>query len=468
MAVSEVLAAVEGELLHGDRLRSDVVEGVSTDSRRTVAGDLYIPLVGNRFDGHAFLPQAFAGGAVLAFAQRVEAGMEELPLVLVDDTRLAMGRLAAHYRRVLGIPVIGVTGSVGKTSTKEMIASILGRRFQVHKTGGNFNNDVGVPLTLFGMEESHEMAVVEMGMNHFGEISYLSRMAAPDLAVVTNIGFSHVENLGSQRGILQAKMEILDGLQEGGVVVANGDDPLLSEFIRAFRNSENPKGIRFLTYGSCQGCDCRLLSYESHGLEGQEAVAETRSGRYQLRVPYPGRHMLFNALAGILVGERMGVEKEEIVEGIHSYRSEKMRLQVETLENGTLLIDDTYNASVDSMKSALDTLVDLSLPGQRKVAVLGSMFEMGGFSEEGHRQVGALASQRNLDLLLCIGEEARDIAVAALEGGSLPEDAVFWYGTQEEFLQEGLGRIRSGDAVLVKASRGMALEKTVEAVKSVR
>lgn len=425
------------------------IQGVSTDSRQVRQGDLYIPIVGDRFDGHDFIGMAYEGGAVLCLCTSFDKVPQGMSAICVKDTKLALGKLASYYRSLFDIPVIAITGSVGKTSTKEMMASVLAKKYKVHKTIGNYNNDIGMPLTLLAMEQDHEVAVIEIGMNHFGEIAYLSDLLRPTFGVITNIGVSHIEFLGSREGILKAKTEMIPFIDPQGALILCEDDDLL-------RTVKNPMGVKRLSYGSVKPSDCTLLSYSGTQDGGQKMLVSTEKGTYHFTVDYPGKHILFNAMPAILIGEILGLSKDQIEAGVLAYVPAAMRLNKLELGNGALILDDAYNASVDSMASAIDTTINIPVKG-RRILILGDMFEMGNHAKAGHEKVGKMVAKAKVDMLVCLGDLSKFIASSAEKNG-MASNGIKHYATKEAFLADGLIDINPDDLILIKASRGMKLE----------
>ena len=445
MTLQEIAQAVDGTLTFGGEIR---VDEISTDTRKIRGGSLYLALKGERFDGHDFISKAIEAGARAVVSDRpVECSC---PVIQVPDTRLALGTLAAYYRQKFSLLTVGVTGSVGKTSTKEMIAAVLAQGFCVHKTQGNFNNDIGLPMTLFGLEPQHTAAVIEMGMSALGEISYLSQLAKPDLAVITNVGVSHLENLGSRENILKAKLEILDGMSPNSKIVLNADNDML----QSVRDSLGERAVWF-------GIEQKdgFVFAEHIEEDGDKTRFDFVCGgeRYPAMVPAVGIHNVYNALAGFTVGMFSGIAPEKIVAAIGEYQNSGLRQSVREYD-GIKVIADCYNACPDSMQSALSVIRTISCSGKR-YAVLGDMLELGECSGEMHYKVGKLAAKAGLSGLLCYGEEAKQIARGALEAGfdltescTSLQEAVNW-----------LHRVlRPGDAVILKASRGMHLESVIE------
>lgn len=441
---------------HG-QLRADgniMIKHVSTDTRTLGEGALFVAIRGERVDGHDFAGQAIANGAALVLAQKGRDLGGDIPAIYVDDTVKALGDLAAYHRSRMPIPVIAVTGSVGKTSTKEIIAATLLAGFKVHKTKGNFNNEIGLPLSVLELDETHEAAVFEMGMRGFGEISYLSGIVKPDIAVITNIGISHIERLGSRQNILKAKLEILDGMQDSGTIVLNGDDELLSG-LKGLLKQET------LFYGVQEDFDLYAYDIGSMGEEGVSFRVQSGSASHLFSVPAPGMHHVQNALAAIAVARKLGMSDDAIEKGLLSYAGESMRMHISE-KNGIKVINDAYNAAPASMSSALGVLADVGR-GRRTIAVLGDMLELGDWTEHSHRDIGHQAAQSGVDFLIGVGEYARWYLEGAMESGMRHENAVLFDST------EGAGAflksiLKSGDVVLFKGSRRMKLDVLADAL----
>lgn len=422
------------------------IRGVVVDSRLAEEGFLFIAVPGERVDGHRFIPNVYQKGALAAVSQQKltdPAG----PYILVDDTLQALKDAAEAYRLTLSIPVIGITGSVGKTSTKEMIASVLGRKYQVLKTSGNFNNEIGVPLTLFRIEDCHEAAVLEMGMNHFGEMHRLSRMARPTHCLFTNIGVSHLEHLGSRDGIFKAKTEMFDYAAEDAQVFINGEDDKLAALKE-----------RALTFGLSPSDDVWADGLENLGLDGIRCRIHTPEGQIQVTVPLPGTHMVYNACAGAAAGRSLGLTLTQIKEGIEALTPLEGRSCILHTDRYTL-VDDTYNANTVSMCAMLDVL-EYAL--SRKVAILGDMGELGGQSEALHAAVGEHLGELHIDLLVTIGPLSRAIHEAALRAA--PHTACLHYEDQEAFLKVSDSLLQDGDSILIKASHYMRFGQIVSAL----
>ena len=441
--VREICAAVGGTLLQGEG--DALITGVTTDSRAVSAGQLFIPLTGERFDGHAYIDVALTAGAAGCLTARTpETLLPGKAYVQVADTRLALAALAAWYRSRFDLPVVQITGSAGKTTTKEMVAAVLSQRYDTLKTQANFNNDIGTPLTLLGLAPRHQAAVIETGMNHFGEIRYLGAMVRPDIAVITNVGDAHIENLGNTRqGILQAKCEIFEHLSPDGIAVLNGDDPLLNTVAL-------PQTI--LRCGRGEGCDVRITDVDDRGIEGVSCTVTTAQASYRLHTDSPGAYMIYPMAMAAAIGEALGLTGEEITAGVAAYVPTGSRMHLIRLPEGRLLIDDCYNANPQAMAEALKLLAAASF--RRRAAVLGDMGELGELTTSAHRAIGALTGELGLDTVIAIGEKARDIAAAA--------PGAQWYPSVSDAMPAVRAAFTDGTAMLVKASHAMHFENIVK------
>ena len=457
MTIREILEAVDGKLL-GEFSDLDLtVKHVFTDSRNPDPGALFIPLVGERFDGHAFLNEALEGGAAGCFTQRErESYLPGKFYIKVGSTQKALRDLARHYKQKFRIPFVAVTGSVGKTTTKDMVAAVLGERFKVLKTEGNFNNEVGLPLTLLRLNSNHEICVVEMGMNHFGEIEYLSSIVEPDVAVITNIGDSHIENLGSRENILKAKCEIFSHMDpKKGYVILNGDDPLL-EPLRATLPFQS------VLVGTAEGLDYRATGVESDGEKSVRCHVRTPRSGFDVEIPALGNHMLYPTLTAAAVAEHFGMTGGEIARGVLRFAPTKMRMNILKRGDGITILNDAYNANPQSMRAAVEVLSKSG--GDYKIAVLGDMFELGPFAPTLHAGVGAYLGKAGIDCLVAVGELARHIYDAAKDA-MVPQ--VYWCETKEEAKPILAELVKPNSTILVKASRGMAFEELVDDLKRI-
>lgn len=453
LGLNEIVEATKGELIFGDLSKG--ISGICTDSRKVAEGNLFIPLKGENFDGHAFIEDCFKKGATASLTSEVADGInavEGKALIKVEDTLAALGDIARYYRGLFDIPLVGITGSVGKTSTKDMIACVLQQKFNVLKTSGNFNNHIGLPLTVMNLERDHEAAVLEMGMSGLGEISYLTKIAKPRIAVITNIGMSHIEKLGSKQNILKAKMEIMEGLPDDGIVILNGDDSLLYG-LKGFLK------YKTIYYGTEEGLDLQAYNIKSMGESGICFEVTIGNNDYKVNIPVPGTHNVSNALAAIAVGLNMGMPVESIIEGIASYSPANMRLNI-VGSKGYKVINDAYNASPQSMESAIDVLKD-TCEGNRTIAVLGDMLEMGEWAYKAHVGVGKYVASKDISYLVTVGENGRSIAKGALEAG-VPSERVFSFDDNDGAKKFLKSFVKEGDYILIKGSRGMKMEEIAQ------
>lgn len=448
ITLSQLLEAVDGRLLGGfDRLDAPVAR-VETDSRSIHPGALFIPLVGERFDGHAYLNSALESGAAGCLTAREQE--RYLPgkfYVRVDDTEAALGRLAAWYRDRFPIPFIGVTGSVGKTTAKDMLAAVLGVRYKVLKTEGNHNNNIGLPLTLLELDSSYQIAVLEMGMDKFGEIDYLASIVRPDVGIITNIGDAHIERLGSRENILRAKCELLPHIKKDGVVILNGDDPLLLGL-------EGKTPVPALYCGQGEGCAYRARVTGGDGVSHIHCRLTTPGMDREVKIPALGEHMVYPALMAAAVGERFGLTPDQIERGVGQFVPTRMRMNVLHRGGGITILDDTYNANPQSMRAAVSVLADSQ--SSSKVAVLGDMLELGPFAPALHAGVGEYLGEVGVDCLVAVGQLAEHIAQGAEQSG-VP--LVIRCRDREEAKGVLSRVVRPDCTVLVKASRGMKLEE---------
>lgn len=421
---------------------------VCTDTRKIQPGSLFVCLRGERFDGHSFASQAAQlGAAALLVDHPVDA---DVPQLVVTDTGKAMLQLAGWYRRRFQLPVVGLTGSVGKTTTKEFIALVLGAKYNTLKTQGNLNNEIGVPQMLFRLEDSHTAAVIEMGMNHFGEISRLTRAVAPTVGLITNIGVSHIENLGSRAGILQAKLEILEGMAPDAPLIVNMDNDML----RTVKLGDRP----LLTFAiDDQSADFTATDIAEQGSTTTFTVHHSTFTQ-PVTIPTVGIHNVYNALAAMAVGYVTGVDPAAAALALANYVPAGMRQNLVQV-GGVQVIEDCYNASPDSMRAALQTLG--KLPVHRRYAVLGAMLELGDYAKEAHTQVGKMAAENGIDGVLAYGADAAYIVEAAKQAGL--ENARL-FDTKEALAQSLAQQVQPGDGVLFKGSRGMHLEDVMHTV----
>ncbi|MDR1663619.1 MAG: UDP-N-acetylmuramoyl-tripeptide--D-alanyl-D-alanine ligase [Clostridiales bacterium] len=472
LTVEEIMKACGGRLTNhetGAARDSSVflkvlVSSVSTDSRSPAPGCLFVPIAGPRFDGHDYIAQMAAEGAVCALTEKEPdwAGTpSNFPLIRVDSTRRALLDIAAYYRSLFNVKVVAVTGSVGKTTTKDMVAHVLSQRYKTKKTEGNLNNDIGMPLSIFQLEAQDEVLVLEMGMNHFGEIRALSLVAKPDAALITNIGDAHIEFLGSREGILKAKLEITEGL-DGGLLIVNGDDPLLFSI---HEEKINPKIYFCMTErdGEKIETDIYATGVEPHGLNGTRCVFHINGNAREVTVPLPGPFMVMNALMAAAAGDYLGMSPEEIVRGIETFLPVSANRMEIVAANGMTVINDTYNASPTSMRAGIDVLTaGGETENGRKVCVFGDMLELGEHAEKLHRELGAYAATRRVDCLIAVGELGKFIYEGYIAAKGKAEALRF--DDKAGFTEKWREILQPGDTVLIKASRGMAFEEIVNEI----
>jgi UDP-N-acetylmuramoyl-tripeptide--D-alanyl-D-alanine ligase len=440
-----------------------IIEGISTDTRKPMRGACFVALEGERFDGHDFVGAAASAGAACAVVSQSEK-RHPIPALVVPNTLAALGALARFHRRRFAIPVVAVTGSNGKTTTREMIASILAARAPVLKTESNLNNEVGVPLTLFGLDSNHTAAVIEMGMSNPGEIARLTAIVEPKVGVVTNATAAHLAGMGTVEAVADAKAELYAGLGEDGVAVVNGDDSRMVERARA-------SGRQMVTFGVAlrqefsSGGDVVVLDILSHDISGLAILLGVGGRTIEVSAPLVGIHNAANMAAAVAAAVAVGATDREIVAGFRAVRPVGRRLRLVRLASGLYLIDDCYNANPASMSAALATLGQLAAasPGSRPVAVLGDMLELGPVENEAHRALGAEAARRGVALLATFGPRSRETAAAARAGG-IPESAIFHTEKMEALTTWARQQLTGHDTLLVKASRGMKLERLVEAL----
>ena len=444
--IREVLAATKGTFTGDCALLDEKITNAVIDSRKAVPGSLFAAIKGENTDGYNYIPAAVENGALCVVTDR---SYEGYPCVVVNDPVTALQDIARAYRKKLNITVIGITGSVGKTTTKEIVSSVLEEKYKVVKTEGNFNNGLGLPLTIMSIRPDTEIAVVEMGMNHFGEMSLLSSIALPNMCIMTNIGISHIENLGSRENILKAKCEMFEYMSRTARCIFNGDDDMLSTVDRPNR----------CDYGFDSHNDIYVESFYEHGFDGTDFEVSVFGEKYNCHINVPGRHVLFAAMAAIAAGSWLGLTHSQIEEGIMKARSISGRVNVIRTPKYTL-IDDCYNAAPQSMMSGIDLLVK-SDGYPRTVCIFGDMGELGEEEEYLHRTVGEYAAKNKVTLVVAIGKLSKNIYLGATEAGG----RAIWFETKEEFLEKAEELLTEGDAILIKASHFMNFPLIVEALK---
>ena len=439
MLIREILEATKGKLLKGNEL--DIINTITQDTRNVHDGDMYVALLGTR-DGHDFINQAEGKAKAVLVSKEVETSIDNV--IMVEDTLKALGDIANYIRENNDVKVVGVTGSVGKTSTKDMIYSVVSMKYKTLKTLGNFNNHLGLPLTIFRYKDEDVM-ILEMGMNHLGEISYLTNIAKPDIAVITNVGTAHIGELGSRENILKAKMEIIEGLKDTGTLIINGDNDMLAT-VNNVDYDVKKVGIE---------CDSSLKIKDLVLNETYSTFALTLDKEYDVYVPVAGSHFVLNALIAIQTGLCLGIDIDACIEGVKSFTLTKNRNDIIRLRNDIQLIDGTYNANVDSMKASIDVLGGYNT---RKIAVLADMLELGEYEEELHREVGNHLNKKNIDMLVTVGNASSYIN-DEFKGVS------YHFGTNDEVKEFLIKEVKDQDVLLLKGSNSMKLKEVVEYLK---
>ncbi|RDY24945.1 UDP-N-acetylmuramoyl-tripeptide--D-alanyl-D-alanine ligase [Romboutsia maritimum] len=450
LTLKELVVATNGRLMMGKE--GAFVNDVVIDSRKAKENSLFVAIVGENLDGHDFIEAAYKNGCKTFIKNEsvsIKLNSSDINLIEVKNTEIALGDIAKYYKEKFEIPFIGVTGSVGKTTTRDMVYGVLSAKFNTLKNEGNLNNQLGVPLTLFTLKSSHECAVIEMGMSGFNEIEYLSNIVNPKIGVISNVGLSHIENLGSQEGILKAKMEITTNFDSSSILIVNGDD----KFLSTIKGKEYDYTLKTFGFNTDNDIYCKDYIMEEESINFTCVI---NGEKQEIFIPTVGKHNIYNAMAAILVGMSLNLTLDEIKEGLKNFKATKMRLDILKNDNITI-INDAYNASPDSMDAALKILGRYK---NRRVAILGDMFEMGEHAEYGHRLVGK-SSIDNVDILITIGNDSKFISEEAKNLGLNPE-SVYHFNTKEDAINKLDDLIQNKDVVLIKASRGMKLEKIVE------
>ena len=459
MKVEDIIKATNGRLLVGDP--QEDCENFCTDTRKIQKGDIYVGLKGEKFNGNEYYKEALEKGAKVAVISGIEVTKEDLDqykdktIIEVKDSLEAFGDIAAYKRELYDIPVVQITGSVGKTSTRDIIANVVRTQYKTLQTEGNQNNAIGLPTTLLKLKD-HEAVVVESGMNHLGEIRYLGKIAKPTVAVITNIGTAHIGFLGSRENILKAKLEILENLKPGGYIVINNDNDMLNKWAK-----EDTKYKKY-TFGIEEKSD--VMAYNIKVSEDYSTYnVKINNKEYFVKVPVSGKHFVYNSLCAIAVGNLLNIAPENIIKGIETFTLTKNRMEVNKIKDDVTVINDAYNASYDSMKAAIEYLQ--GLPGGRKIAVLGDMFELGKYSEEIHRKVGIEVFTHKIDMLVTVGNESKYIAEEVKYLG-MPKENVTSFNTTEEATDYLNNILRKNDVVLLKAAHGMQFLKIFDGINN--
>lgn len=443
MKVYEIVEATRGILVSGNK--DDEINFFSQDSRQMTNGGMYIPLKGERFDGHNFIESAFQTGAQAIISEK-DVNYEDKIVIKVKDTHQALKDMASYLRNHRPVKVVGVTGSVGKTSTRDMVYSVVKQKYKTLKTEGNYNNEIGLPLTILRYHDE-EVLVLEMGMNHLQEMSSLSMIARPDIACITNVGTAHIGELGSRENILKAKLEIINGMKEGSTLIINQDNDMLQTVELPHLNVVRVgKGKEASIQASHIVLEETKSSFEVE-YQGKKEIIE---------VPVQGEHNISNALIAIAVGIELNISLEDIKKGIQEFKLTKNRMDI-LEKNHKTVIDGTYNASVDSMKSSIDVLANYK---KRKVAILADMLELGDYSQQLHEEVGSYVASKGIDILVCVGKEAKYIYQKARE--SMKD--VYYFESNQEVIARLDELLKEDDVILVKGSHSMNLKEVVEKI----
>ena len=460
LKIRDIIECTNGSLVIGDE--NYECEGFSRDTRIIKKGDTFVAIKGDTFDGNEFWQEAFDNGADTVIIENIDLLEKDIEkysgknIIQVYDTRKALKEIAKAKRELYkDLIVVGITGSVGKTSTKDIVANVLSQKYNTLKTEGNNNNEIGLPFTILNLRD-HEAAVIEMGMNHLGEISELSKIAKPTLSVITNVGTSHIGNLGSRENILKAKLEILDGMENKKVII-NNDNDMLHEW----KNRTN-KDIEIHTFGVENMSESMARNIEKSE-NSTKYICSINGERIPLNVPVGGYAFVLNSLCATLVAKRLGLTNEQIQAGISGFKLTKKRMEIIELDNNIKIINDAYNASLDSMNSAITYLSECE--AKRRIAILGDMFELGEFAEELHRKVGEDVAKSKIDILYLIGENSKYIKEEAEKFG-FPSKKIFEFDTRDKILEKIQEQMKSGDIILLKASNGMKLFEIAENLRS--
>lgn len=455
--VKDIIKICEAKLIYGNE--EEICKEFVKDTKEIKKGDVYIGIKGEKFDGSTFFETALENGAKVCILENVEISntikekYSNKTIIIVEDTIKAIQKLAKYKRSLYNIPVIAVTGSVGKTSTKDILASVLSKKYKVLKTKGNLNNHIGLPLTILKLKD-HEALVVEMGMSGLGEISTLTDIAKPNIAVITNVGTSHIGELGSRQNILKAKLEILEGLEPNGTLVINNDNDMLNNWNEQ-NNKYKVKTFGIETKSDITAKDIELKEYSS------SFIVNSENEKIKVEIPVGGTHFVYNALCALTIGKMLDIPTKGILEGIKEFELTKNRMDVRKIKDNITLINDCYNANYDSMHAAITYISKIN--AKRKIAVLGDMLNLGEYSKNLHEKVGEDVVENGIDILITVGSEAESIVKKAVQNG-MNRESTYNFKTNDEAIEQINKILKSEDAILVKASNAMNFNKIVEAL----
>ena len=454
LTLKEITELSNGQL-NNEKFSDIVIPIVSIDTRTLDPGDMYMPIIGEKLDGHLFIDQAFEKGAAATFSKIGEITNDQgRPIIWVEDSNKAFKELAKNYRNSLDLKLIAITGSNGKTTTKDLIANVLEKKYSVKKTIGNLNNDIGVPKTILTFDKDTNIGIVEMGIDNFEQMNDLTTMGNPDIAIITNIGDSHLQQLKTKENVAEEKLHIIDGLKEDGVFIYNNDDPVLREKVKELDIKH-----KLISFGTSEGSDYKINVIESNS---NGSLFEVNGKR--VNTSLIGHHQILNSTVAIIVGKLLGVENEEIIDGLTKKDLTKMRSELLSCD-GFDILNDSYKSNPQSLRSALDTL-NLLNGYSRKIAILGDMLELGSNEEELHRQIGRELSPEKIDYLLLYGPLSKFIYEEAMK--NYPQSRVFHFETKDQLIDKAKYLITRNSISLVKASRSLRLEEIVEALEQIR
>ena len=459
ITVKDILECTDGKLITGNE--NIVCKEFSKDTRTIKEGDIYIGIKGENFDGNVFWKKALDNGAMGVIVQNIEFNENDIEtyqdkvIIEVEDTLQALYKLASYKRDAHNVPVMAITGSVGKTSTKDLVANVVAQKYKICKTIGNNNNNIGMPFTILNAPNDIEAFVLEMGMNHFGEIHLLSEIAKPNICIITNIGTSHIGNLGSRENILKAKLEILDGAKNPYMVI-NNDNDLLHKWYE-----ENKDKINIKTYGINEKSDIQAKEIQLYENESEYHI-QLNNKEEKIKVPVGGEHFVLNSLCAIAVGELLDIENDDIKRGIETFSLTKNRMEIIELKNGIKIINDAYNSSVESVKASLSYMNHMK--AKRRIAVLGDILETGEFAKQLHEEIGKTVCENQVDILICSGQNAEYIAESARENG-FDEKNIYYFEKKDEIINLLKQIIQAEDVILFKASNGMRFFDIAEKIK---